>query len=211
MPKPKFLSKEMVLNAMARTRSNRAAARYLHVSFNHYKKFAKTYTDDVSGESLFELHKNQSGSGIPKFLSNRGKEPPLLEILEGRVPHYHFTPERIKQRIIAEGLIEERCNKCGFNEQRVLDFKAPLIMNYRDKNKENLSLSNLEFLCYNCYFLYIGNVFTEKEIIALEDYNDSINGKEPDWELDEHMKDHLESLGLIDTNYISGSEYISYL
>lgn len=212
MPKPKFLSKEQIELAMKRTKSNRAAARFLHVSFSHYKKYAKTYTDEETGESLFEKHKNPSGKGIPKFLSYKGKQPALLDILEGRVPHYHFTPEKIKQRIIAEGLIEEKCNRCGFNEQRVLDYKAPLIMHFKNGDKKDFSLTNLEFLCYNCYFLYIGNVFSEKEITALEDYNDSIQGKEPDWELDDYMREHLKELGLEEnSSYTSGSEFISYL
>ena len=49
----KILSKEDCLRAMKMTRSNRAAARYLHVSYNHYKKYAKMY-------DLFEQNKNQT-------------------------------------------------------------------------------------------------------------------------------------------------------
>ena len=39
MPLPKPLSNQMVLAAMAKTKSNRAAARYLNVSYIHYKKY----------------------------------------------------------------------------------------------------------------------------------------------------------------------------
>ena len=42
----KILTKEDLLRAMSQTRSNRAAARYLHVSYNHYKKYAKMYKND---------------------------------------------------------------------------------------------------------------------------------------------------------------------
>ncbi len=41
----KILKKEDIQRAMKMTRSNRAAARYLHVSFTHYKKYAKKYKD----------------------------------------------------------------------------------------------------------------------------------------------------------------------
>ena len=41
MPKPKPLSKELIKGAMSQTLSNRAAARYLNVSYQHYKKWAK--------------------------------------------------------------------------------------------------------------------------------------------------------------------------
>jgi hypothetical protein len=65
--KPKVLTKEQILAAQARTKSNFAAARYLHVSYPHYKKYAKTYTDSETGKTLFEMHLNQSGKGIPKI------------------------------------------------------------------------------------------------------------------------------------------------
>ncbi len=43
----KILPKEDILRAMKMTRSNMAAARYLHVSYNHYKKDAKMYKLDL--------------------------------------------------------------------------------------------------------------------------------------------------------------------
>lgn len=213
MPNAKVLTKEQILLAMSRTKSNRAAARFCHVSYNHYKRYAKLYKDEETGLTLFEKHKNPAGKGIPKFLNNTGKEPDLIEILEGRIPHYHFTPEKIKQRIIREGLIEEKCHRCGFAERRVLDLKVPLILHFKNADKKDFSLNNLDFLCYNCYFLYVENIFTGKEIVALEDYkNSESTSAEPDWELDDHMIEHLQELGLMNNNsYTSGSEFISYL
>ena len=70
MPKAKPLSKEMIVAAMNKTKSNRAAARYLNVSYIHYKKWAKLY-ESTTHENLFEQHKNQSGKGIPKFLKSK--------------------------------------------------------------------------------------------------------------------------------------------
>jgi len=212
MPTAKILSKQQIEMAMAKTKSNRAAARFLHVSYNHYKRYAKLYKDESTGKTLFEIHKNPSGKGIPKFLTYKGKEPDLMDILEGRIPHYHFTPEKIKQRIIREGLIEEKCHRCGFDEQRVLDLKAPLILHFKDGDKKNYSLRNLDFLCYNCYFLYVENIFSGKQITALEDYKDSESKELPTWELEDHMVEHLQDLGLLDNDtYSSGSEFISYL
>jgi hypothetical protein len=79
MPLAKPLSKDQILAAMSQTLSNRAAARWLNVSYIHYKKWAKIYDPTEEGyPNLFEQHKNQSGKGIPKFLSNSGKEPALL-------------------------------------------------------------------------------------------------------------------------------------
>ena len=205
---PKPLSVDDIKRAMAMTKSNRAAARYLHVSYIHYKKYAKNYTDE-NGITLFDKHKNQSGKGISKFLSNKGKEPALMDIIEGRVPVDSYTPEKLKNRLIQESYLQECCSKCGFTERRVLDYKVPLILNFKDGNKKNWTLDNLELLCYNHYFLYVGNIFTTKQIQHLEDYNPSTFQSKSDWELDEYYKDHLQNLGIIDPDSEPGSEFIS--
>lgn len=204
----KILKKEDIQRAMKMTRSNRAAARYLHVSFTHYKKYAKTYSDETTGTSLFELHKNQAGKGIPKFLSNGGKEPPILDLIEGRVPVEHFDPKKIKQRLIFEALIEEKCAYCGFSERRVLDTKVPLVLNHKDGNKKNWNLDNIEFLCYNHAFLYATSPITDKQVEAMEDYVDR-NVEEVNWELDEHHIEHLKELGLYKEEEKPGEKYIS--
>jgi len=205
----KILSKEDLLRAIKMTRSNRAAARYLHVSYNHYKKYAKLYKDEATGLTLLEIHLNQSGKGIPKFLGNGGKEPPLMDLIEGRVPVEHFDAKKIKQRIIFEALIEEKCSKCNFNERRVIDNKIPLILSHKDGNQRNYHLDNLEFLCYNCSFLYAASPITDTQADGMEDY---IPAKEEfGWELDEYHLEHLRSLGLYkeEEEKPIGHEYIT--
>lgn len=202
----KILSKDDLLRAMKMTRSNRAAARYLHVSYNHYKKYALVYKNE-DGTTLLEAHKNQAGKGIPKFLSGKGKEPPIMDLIEGRVPVEHFDPKKIKQRIIFEALIEEKCAKCGFSERRVLDQKVPLVLNHKDGNKKNFQLDNLEFLCYNHAFLYATSPISDEQIEKMEDYIDK-NGEDFDWELDEHHIEHLKELGLYEEEK-PGEEFIS--
>ena len=85
MPKAKPLSKAQIVAAQAKTLSNMSAARYLHVSYQHYKRYAKMY-------KIFESHKNQSGVGIPKFLRGPKKMPHMLEIIEGRIAAASFDP-----------------------------------------------------------------------------------------------------------------------
>jgi len=210
MPRPsKILTKEAMLRAITVTRSNRAAARYLNVSYNHYKKYAKLYKDEATGKTLLEIHMNQEGKGIPKFLTNGGKEPPLLDLLEGRVPAEHFDPKKIKQRIIFEALIEEKCAHCSFSERRVLDTKVPLILQHKNGDKKNWHLDNLEFLCYNCSFLYATSPITDQQVEVMEDYLDK-KAEQVDWELDEHHIEHLKELGLwSQDNSKPGDEYIS--
>lgn len=198
MSKPKPLSKEMIVAAMARTRSNRAAARYLSVSFVHYKKWAKLYKDEPTGLSLWEKHKNQSGSGIPKFLSGKSAEPALMDIIEGRATPSSFTPQKVKTRLILEGFLSEECERCKMNERRVLDYKMPLLLNFKDKNKHNYKIENLELLCYNCYFLTVGDVFDSRQVQGMEDHVTVYKQEEPTWELDEYQLQRLKELGLIE-------------
>ena len=204
MPKAKPLTKEQIVAATNKTLSNRAAARYLNVSYQHFKKWAKLYQND-KGETLFDAHKNQSGKGIPKFLKGQGKEPALLDIIEGRVDASSFSPDKIKYRLITEGHLLEECSNCGFKERRVVDYKIPLILHFKDKNKQNYRKENTELLCYNCYFLTIGDIFNDKQIKGLEDHK-PINNSEVNWELDDYQKQRLEELGLGDEpedDYIS--------
>ena len=210
MPTPsKILTKEDILRAQTMTRSNMAAARYLHVSYNHYKKYAKMYKNE-EGVVLLEVHKNQSGSGIPKFALKGSNKIPLLDLLEGRVPIEHFKAKEIKDRIIFEGMIEEKCSKCNFSERRIKDTKVPVILNFIDGDKKNWHLDNIEFLCYNCSFLYAASPIEEKQAEAMEDYVKT-RDDEPDWELDQAHIEHLKSLGLYDDNEEKndGSEFIS--
>lgn len=208
---PKPLSKEDILRAMKVTLSNKAAARYLHVSYIHYKKFAKNFTDETTGQTLFEIHKNQSGKGIPKFITNRGKEPALMDVIEGRVPIESYTPEKLKRRLIHEGYLHEYCNKCEFNERRVIDYKIPLLLNFKDGNKKNWNIDNVELLCYNCYFLFVGDVFTTRQLDAIEDFVQPLQTNSVDWELDDYYKEHFKELGLLDEEKEDGEEFISRL
>ena len=206
MPKPKPLSKQQIEAAQSQTMSNMAAARYLHISYNHYKKYAKMYKDD-KGQTLLEAHMNQAGEGIPKFAIAGIDNIPLMDVLEGRVPIEHFDARKIKARLLSEGKLVEVCAKCGFAERRVTDLKIPVILNFKDGNKKNWHLENLEFLCYNHSFLYAASPIDEKRAEAMEDYVRT-KDDEPDWELDEHHIEHLKELGLYEDKK-PGEEFIS--
>lgn len=194
MPLAKPLGKEMIVAAMNKTKSNRAAARYLNVSYQHYKKWAKQY-ESKTHDNLFEEHKNQSGKGIPKFLNHGKKDPALIDIIEGRVDPSSFNPDKIKYRLITEGYLSEDCSNCGFHERRVLDYKMPLLLHFKDGNKKHYRLENLEMLCYNCFFLTIGDLFTDKQLQGIEDHK-PVNQGEVDWELDDYHFQRLKELGL---------------
>ena len=209
MPSAKPLLKEQILAVMSQTLSNKAAARYLHVSYTHYKKWAKTYDATEEGYSnLFDQHLNQAGKGIPKFLRGQGKEPALLDIIEGRVSASHFSPAKIKYRLIEEGYLSEECAMCGFKERRVLDYKMPLLLHFKDNNKSNYSRDNIELLCYNHYFVTVGDIFTEKDVKQIESHQEHLGTTDKiEWEIDEYHLQKLRELGLEDEDEVN--QYIS--
>jgi hypothetical protein len=200
VPKARPLTKEEILAAMSKTKSVRSAARYLNCSYQHLKKWMKLY-EGSNGKSLFEEHKNQSGKGIPKFLSHSPfgkKEPAILDIVNGIVDPSNFNPQKIKYRLIEGGYLKEECYSCGFHERRVLDYKMPLILHFKNGNKQHYRLDNLEMLCYNCYYLSVGDLFTDKQVEIMEDHVPS-KEKEPDWEVDDYTQQRLKELGLYDS------------
>ena len=144
--------------AMQNTKSNKEAARFLGVSYNTYKKYAKMYKDDDTQKSLFEKHLNLYGRGIPKRRDYH--KIPIEEILEGKHPTY---PRSIlKERLIKHGYVDGSCNNCGFCESRLSDGKIPLLLEFYDENSNNLNIDNLYLLCYNCHYLLIGGLNVKK-------------------------------------------------
>jgi hypothetical protein len=194
---PKVFSKEDVLRAMRHTRSNRAASRYLGCSYQHYKRYAKLYNDDETGKTLFDSHLNRQGKGIPKHLKGSKKEPALDSILNGTLDPSHFTPDKIKQRLIFESKLPEECARCKMHERRITDYKIPLLLNFKNGNKKHYIFDNLELLCYNCYFLYVADPFTPEQINIIEDFHtDKFKVEKPTWELDDDLLANMRELGL---------------
>jgi len=150
------LLQSQIEGAMRVTRSNRAAAEYLRVSFTMYRRYSKMYFAST-GVSLFETHKNQAGVGITKnkVTDLRTK---VDDILLGKHPKY--PPQKLFKRLLQSGYIEECCKSCGFHQKRPKDLKTPLILNHVDGDRTNHIFENLEVLCYNCYFVLVGNIKT---------------------------------------------------
>lgn len=57
-----------------------------------------------------------------------------------------------KEFIILNDVIPHECAICGLSEWEGI--RLPLYLNYKDHDKENKSLNNLEFLCPNCNMIY---------------------------------------------------------
>ena len=203
MAAPKPLSKEQIIAAQAKTLSNMAAARYLHVSYQHYKKWAKLY-------KLFESHKNQAGVGVPKFLKGSKKMPHMVEIIEGRIAASHFDPNKLKYALIEQGYLPEECSICSFKERRVLDYKIPLLLHFKDKNNNNYSLDNVQLLCYNHYFLQVGDIFNAKDEKQIESQQEHYGTSEViNFEIDDYHLQRLKELGLDGEEEDDTNQYIS--
>ena len=207
------LTEVVIRNAMKHTQSNFQAARYLNVTIETYRKYSKMYVDQESGKNLYELHKNNSGKGIKRVSWKHDISVEKINDIMASESYRAINQQKLKNRLIYEGILRMECYLCGHHEKRVVDYKQPLILNFIDGKKNNWQIENLRMLCYNCFYLYVGNLFSEKQIKRLEDANAPILKKdEIDWEVDDTFLAHFKDLGLEPTDdYEEGDEFISKL
>ena len=160
------LTEKEIRYAMAHSLSNQQAANFLGCHVTTYKRYAKMFIDELSQKSLWDIHKNPTGKGIKKTFkegTNRKKwhsfkkKADLFEILDGLRPSYDKA--NLAKRLIEDVIFPEQCNNCGFEERRITDYKVPLLLTWKDGDTTNHKKDNLEFLCYNCFFLTYDNVF----------------------------------------------------
>lgn len=199
MPAAKIYTKSDLLRAMKYTKSVRAAAKYLGCSYQHLKPYMlmfKVDDEDPNSPTLFEKHKNRHGVGIPKWLPNKRKEPLVKNIFLTGTGWESFTPEKIKSRGIAEGYLMDECYKCGFNEHRVTDYKTPTLLHFKDGNKFNYLIENLELLCYNCYYLYVADPLTPDQVRHIED-NLKVKIKPHTWDIEPDQLENMKLLGIL--------------
>lgn len=158
------LLKQEILEAQENSRSAAQAAKYLDVDFATYKKYASVY-------GIYENLLNKKGVGIAKGYSvSQAHSTKLKDIFENKHPDYPL--QRLKWRMEARGIIEDKCYLCDFEEQRITDGKRPTIMVFKDKDGD-YSIGNLINLCYNCCFLTKG----APTVVNWKHIRSSIEGK----------------------------------
>jgi hypothetical protein len=225
--------------AMEMTYSNKAAAVFLRVSYNTWKRQAKLYIDQETGLSLFDkqckkyldharevrnawVRKNRVGKrksddpnyvpakrgrkkkiltpeeeaaklankrkpgrprkekvveiekkkpskkkgrkpprwniikNHPDWIKNIKKQVPLEDIMANKKPDatWHLYIERL----IKAGHLEEKCSRCGYGACRSIDGHKPLKLHQKNHDYSDYSLDNVELLCYNCYYIHVGNL-----------------------------------------------------
>ena len=118
------LTKRRILEAQKSTKSAMAAARWLSVSYNTYKKWAKYY-------NIFDQHKNQSGVGIKKGWATY--KVPLDDIMSGkRKPPQRYSGKVLKKRLVEDGYFHNECSNCGYNEVNLATGKVCLNIDFKD-------------------------------------------------------------------------------
>jgi hypothetical protein len=194
----KILTKDMLLRAMKFTKSNRAAAKYLGCSYNHFKPYMQMYlADDGTGRTLFDVHYNQTGKGIAKWnAKNKRGSLNVKRIVETNVGWSSYTPAQIKNQLLQEGYLMDECYNCGFRERRVTDYKIPLLLTFKDNNKANYLLENLELNCYNCYFLHIADPLSQDQTQRIED-NQEVRVIPHKWDTSPEAVKNMRLLGII--------------
>ncbi len=159
------LTEREVRYAMRNSKSNAGAARFIGCALKTYKKYATLYVDEPSGLTLWDLHWNQQGRGLKKHMA-RDQRASLEDIFAGKHPNY--DRRKLAARLIDELIVPEECDICGFSERRITDYKVPLALVWKDGDKHNHSKDNLQFICYNCYFLTYDDVFYKSDKVTFK-------------------------------------------
>ncbi len=133
--------------AQAQSKSAFEAARALGISYNTYKKYAKLY-------GIFEDLKNPYGIGIERTKAIRNKKYHIDDLIAGK--HLKYPLHKFKNKLFDSGYLPKVCGSCGFSEERITDGKMPLLIDFLDGNLNNRVLENIRPLCYNCFFLLVG-------------------------------------------------------
>ena len=150
----KVITKNMILRAQENTNSNMSAARWLEVSYNTYRKWAKYY-------GVFEQHLNQKGVGIKKGWATY--KVPVDDIITGkRQPPRRWSHKVLKKRLIEDGYFNEECSNCSYSEENIQTGKVCLGVDFEDGNHENFKIDNLRLLCPNCYLSFNGRFPSSK-------------------------------------------------
>lgn len=129
---------EQILRACANYVTMTDACRSLKIDHRVFKRLAT---------KLGVYKPNKGAKGKTKDKSFGKGFFKLDDILLGKHPTYGTNKLRI--RLIKEGVKEHRCECCKSTEWNGL--KIPLELNHIDGNNKNHKISNLELLCPNCH------------------------------------------------------------
>lgn len=103
----------------------------------------------------------------------KAREVDIQEYLDNKIA---ITSCRLKEKLIANGLKQNRCEECGIAEWRGKPITCQL--HHKDGNNQNNNLDNLQMLCPNCHSQtdnYCGQANKDKTIYSCKDCGKEIN------------------------------------
>lgn len=106
-------------------------------NYRVFKKFQTMYNVDIS---------HFTGQGYLKGKTHNYNTTSLSEIL---VNGYDYNSNKLRKRLIAEGIKEHKCECCGLTEW--MGDLIPLELDHVDGNHFNNTIENLKVLCPNCH------------------------------------------------------------
>jgi 5-methylcytosine-specific restriction endonuclease McrA len=200
------LTEDDIRRAMEVSDSALKAAKYLKVSYTTFKRHARKHKDQLTGKTLWELFKDKNVNvKREKIVIDRKKGRNWNKLLrEGQKP----TKDRIgrlKAVLIRKEKLKHKCNRCNYSTPRQEDNKIPLMLYFRNGDKSDWRLENLELVCYNCAFVYSLDFFKSSLIDRVEaglltDEYDRTEIKAFN-QLDDFYMDYMKELG-VDTDTI---------
>ena len=144
MPKKRKYTDSQLVEAVKHSQSIRAVLKKIGLTpaGGNYESIKKRISELKLDTSHF------LGQGILKGKSHSYKTRPLEEVLIHKKLENTW---RLKNRLLAEGIKEHRCEHC--NNTKWLDHPIPLELHHIDGNRKNNTLQNIELLCPNCHSL----------------------------------------------------------
>ena len=112
-------------------------------------------------------------------ISASQKRSKLDDILLGKHPTY--SRDKLLTRLIINKYFPEQCTNCGFSQKRPTDLKVPLVLNTINGIRTDYRIENLEILCYNCYFVNVGNLTAKDlkgEVVQAPERTDLLNDQD---------------------------------
>jgi hypothetical protein len=135
----KHIDKDKFIEVCNSSATMAIACSRLDMHFNTFKRYALKFNC---------YQPNQGGRGTSK---KNSQAVPLEEILAGLHPSYQTY--KLKLRMLEAGLIEDKCEKCGWSEKPVGAKYSPCELHHKDGNSHNHLRENLEMTCPNCHSL----------------------------------------------------------
>ena len=136
----KQVNKEEFIKVCQEAESMRQASQKLNMHFNTFKRYAIKF-------ECYQTHQSNKG----RKLGHYSTRIPTDDILAGLYPEYQTY--KLKQRLIREGYIEDKCEKCGWCEKLEGAEFTPCELHHKDGDSSNHKRENLELICPNCHSL----------------------------------------------------------